>query len=55
MMYAIVMGLSGLTIMYQKAVTTLGFPEWIALGLMALSTIVFVAISVIYVVKFFYL
>lgn len=53
MMYAIVMGLSGLTIMYQKAVTTLGFPEWIALGLMALSTIVFVAISVIYVVKFF--
>ncbi|AFL69416.1 SLAC1 anion channel family protein [Sulfurospirillum barnesii] len=53
MMYAIVMGLCGLTIMYQKAVSVLGFSEWIAFGLMGVSTFVFALISVVYMIKFF--
>jgi len=53
MMYAIVMGLGGLTITYQKAHTWLGFPSIIGTTLMYLTTITFVVISIIYMMKYF--
>jgi len=53
MMYAIVMGMSGLTIMYQKAGHWLGFPHAIGLSLMYLTTVVFFIISIVYIIKYF--
>ena len=53
MMYAIVMGLGGLTITYQKAHIWLGFPSIIGTVLMYLTTIAFGVISVIYMMKCF--
>ncbi|MDY0124430.1 SLAC1 anion channel family protein [Sulfurimonas sp.] len=53
MMYAIVMGLSGLTITYQKAAIWLNFPYIIGEILMYVTTAVFIAISFIYLRKFF--
>jgi len=53
MMFAIVMGLSGLTIMYQKAAIWLGFPTLIGTSLMAITTLVFLVVSTIYLTKFF--
>ena len=52
MMYAMVMGMSGLTIMYQKATLWLGFNEMIGTVLMLFSTVLFVVISFIYMGKF---
>ncbi len=52
MMYAMVMGMSGLTIMYQKAALFLSFNEMIGTLLMAFSTTLFVVISLIYLAKF---
>ncbi|KFL34302.1 MULTISPECIES: SLAC1 anion channel family protein [unclassified Sulfurospirillum] len=52
MMYATVMGMSGLTIMYQKAALWLGFSALIGEGLMAITTLLFGVISVIYITKF---
>jgi tellurite resistance protein len=52
MMYASVMGMSGLTIMYQKATLWLGFSAWIGEVLMALTTLLFGVVSVIYITKF---
>lgn len=52
MMYAIVMGLSGLTITYQKAALWLSFPHIIGEILMYLTTAVFIAVSYIYMKKF---
>lgn len=52
MMYAIVMGLSGLTITYQKAALWLGFPHLIGEALMYFTTAVFLLISFIYAKKF---
>lgn len=52
MMYAMVMGMSGLTIMYQKAALWLAFSEMIGKVLMLLSTAFFVVISLIYLGKF---
>lgn len=51
MMYAIVMGMSGLTIMYQKAGIWLGFPSFIGVGLMVLTTLIFIAVSILYISK----
>lgn len=51
-MYAIVMGVGGLTIMYQKAAQFLGFHHMIGSALMLISTAIFVLISFIYIVKF---
>ena len=51
MMYAIVMGLSGLTIAYQKAALWLGFPHLISEILMYFTTAVFIIISYIYLKK----
>lgn len=52
MMYAAVMGMSGLTMMYQKAALWLGFSATIGDGLMVISTALFVVISVIYLGKY---
>jgi tellurite resistance protein len=52
MMFAIVMGLGGITILYQKAAQWLHFPHLIAQSLMYLTTIVFFVISFIYLVKY---
>lgn len=53
MMYAIVMGLGGLTITYQKANTWLGFPFIIGEVLMWITTIAFFVISILYMMKYF--
>jgi tellurite resistance protein len=52
MMYAIVMGMSGLTITYQKAHLWLGFSSLFGTILMYITSIVFVVISVIYLTKY---
>lgn len=52
MMYATVMGMSGLTIMYQKAALWLGFPSMIGFTLMALTTLLFVVVSAVYITKY---
>ena len=51
MMYAIVMGISGLTITYQKAALWLSFPPIIGEILMYLTTVVFVVVSFFYLSK----
>ena len=53
MMYAVVMGMSGLTIMYQKAAHWLGFPHLIGTTLMYLTTAIFFVVSFIYITKYF--
>jgi len=53
MMYAIVMGISGLTIAYQKAVEFLGFPHIIGNTLMYVALGLFAIISLIYIIKLF--
>jgi len=52
MMYATVMGMSGLTIMYQKASLWLGMNRMIGNGLAAISTALFVVISLVYLSKY---
>ena len=51
MMFAIVMGLSGLTLMYQKAALWLGFPSHIATILTTIDTLIFTIISLTYFIK----
>ncbi len=53
MMFAIVMGMSGLTIMYQKAAYFLGFSHLIGTALMTITTVVFFLVSLIYITKYF--
>lgn len=53
MMYAIVMGMSGLTIMYQKAGMWLSFPNSIGTTLMYLTTAIFFIVTLIYLTKYF--
>ena len=52
MMYAIVMGMSGLTIMYQKAALWLSMSTWIGTVLMGISTLLFCVITLIYALKY---
>ena len=52
MMYAIVMGMSGLTITYQKAAQWLAFPHIIGNLLMYITTTIFVAVTIIYIKKY---
>ncbi len=52
MMYAIVMGMSGLTITYQKAGVWLEFPHIIGSVLMYITTAIFIIISIIYIIKY---
>ncbi|MEA3289255.1 MAG: SLAC1 anion channel family protein [Campylobacterota bacterium] len=53
MMYAIVMGMGGLTITYQKAHQWLDFPHIIGDTLMYITAFLFISISIVYVTKFF--
>lgn len=53
MMYAIVMGMSGLTITYQKAAIWLNFPHIIGNSLMYITTAIFIVVSITYIMKFF--
>ena len=53
MMYAIVMGLGGLTITYQKAHLWLGFTKIIGDILMVITATTFMVISVLYMMKYF--
>ncbi len=52
MMFATVMGMSGLTIMYQKATLWLSFPSLIATVLMVITTALFIVIALVYLVKY---
>ncbi len=52
MMYAIVMGMCGLTIIYQKAGAWLSFSHIFGDLLMIITTIIFIIISVIYLIKY---
>lgn len=51
MMFAIVMGLSGLTIMYQKSAHILGFPHWIGNICAYVDSTVFIVILLSYGAK----
>ncbi len=51
MMFAIVMGISGLTIAYQKASEFIGFPGIVGQIMMYISLVLFAIISAIYIVK----
>jgi len=51
MMYAIVMGMSGLTITYQKATLWLSFPHIIGEILMYITTIIFLVVTILYISK----
>lgn len=53
MMFAIVMGLAGLTLVLQKAHEVLFIPIFLATALKVFTTLVFVAILLTYAVKFF--
>ena len=52
MIYAIVMGMGGLTITYQKAALWLDFPHIIGSLLMYITTIIFIVISIMYLSKY---
>ena len=51
MMFATVMGMGGMSIMYQKAATFLGFSPWISAVLTGITTLLFFSISGIYLLK----
>lgn len=51
MMFAIIMGLSGLTIVYQKAHEIFGVPSIIGDILLGIDTIVFISILSVYILK----
>ena len=53
MMFAIVMGMSGLSIAYEKAAHLFKFSTFIPNILVLLTTTIFVAIMAIYIIKFF--
>lgn len=50
-MFATIMGLSGLTIAYEKAYHFFMFPYWIYEGLLFLDTVVFFTVLLIYLLK----
>ncbi|NKQ40416.1 MAG: C4-dicarboxylate ABC transporter [Sulfurovum sp.] len=51
MMFAIVMGISGLTIAYQKASELLGFPSIVGDFMMHIALVLFCIISIFYIAK----
>lgn len=51
MMFSIVMGLAGLTMMYQKASLWLGITPWVGNALMVVTTLVFGLIGFMYMLK----
>jgi len=52
MMYAVVMGLSGLTITYQKAHMWLGIPSFFGTIMMFVTSSIFLFVSIVYIRKF---
>lgn len=52
MMFAIVMGMSGLTITYQKASMWLDVSEIFGMIFMCITTITFIVVSIIYIIKY---
>ncbi len=52
MMYAVVMGMSGLTITYQKATLWLGVPEIFGIIFMYITTSTFLVVTCIYIIKY---
>lgn len=52
-LFASVMGTTGLSIAYQRYSHISEIPAWIGLGLLALASILFISISLIYIMKFF--
>lgn len=53
MMFAIVMGLSGITIVFEKAHEIYAFPSFIGQGLLVVDTLVFLTIVLVYASKTF--
>jgi tellurite resistance protein len=53
MMFAVIMGFSGLSIVYQKAASILGYPHIIGLTLSYITTVVFFIILFSYLAKMF--
>lgn len=51
MMFAIIMGLSGITIVFEKAHEMYGFPGVIGTSLLILDTLIFVIVALIYATK----
>jgi len=51
MMFAIVMGLSGLTIVYEKAHEIFAIPNFIGNGLLILDSLIFIIIGIFYILK----
>jgi tellurite resistance protein len=51
--FAVVMGISGLTIVYQKAHEVLGFSDIFSNLLVFVDTVLFTLISLVYIIKFF--
>jgi tellurite resistance protein len=52
MMFAIVMGMGGISITYEKAGAWLGFPHIIGVSLTVITTALFAIISFIYIIKY---
>lgn len=52
MMYVVIMGMSGLTITYQKATLLLGIPAIFGMVFMYITTSTFIIVTFIYIVKF---
>lgn len=53
MMYAIIMGFSGISLVYLKAASFLGFPHIVAEALVCIDTLLFTIITLIYLAKIF--
>lgn len=53
MMYAIVMGISGLSLVYLKASAWLGFPHIVGIFCVVIDTLAFVVITIFYLAKIF--
>ena len=53
MMFAIIMGLSGLSIVYEKAHEVFGLPSFIGMALVFFTAVMFLAISIFYTMKLF--
>jgi len=49
--FTIIMGLSGLTIVYAQAFNVLNFPKWIYLSLLSIDTVLFFVIFTVYILK----
>ena len=51
MMFAIIMGISGLTIVFEKAHEIFGIPSFIGIGLLLFDVVIFLTIGILYISK----